>query len=323
MRAALLLAFAACVPATDEIGTTEWSVTIDYPEIARSGRGGQVALAAGVELEILGSDGASAWRATLPGDVVDVALDDAGGAIVLHRLARGFTPANALTRFTAAGAVQWQVTRADDPSVASTLVVRDVEDATWLVTSSPIAASRWERYDMGGTQVGGGTLAFARSGIDGKRGATALPGGGIAFPDDERGISAIDTTGARIWRVSPVHLGAYAVHDDGELTVDRGEQIERLDANRVVRWSLPLHPLVFTMAPLDDGSVVFGTSDGLDDGNNVPVLMRVDRDGAWQREVIRTGFTSLDVVPAPPRPDVRILAGHETGGGFELVSRAR
>jgi hypothetical protein len=290
-------------PDADELGTTRWTITIDRPEIQRAGRGGHVALARGTALDVIGPEGTRAWATSLAGEPIDLVVDEAGGVVVLHRSAPGAI-ASTLSRFTDDGTLRWSAPRPDDPSVASTMVVLDVDDATWVLSTGFLVDTRWERYDAAGIRIGGDVLSFKRPGSGVQIGA-ALPAGGIAFPDEQGGISAIDNTGMLLWRIAPGF--GFAVHDDGEITLLRGAFIERLDAARQPRWSRSTN-FNWALVALDDGGVIVAGSDGLGDTSNLPTLHHLDRDGAMRREVVRADFDAFTPVPGPPAHGYRILA---------------
>jgi hypothetical protein len=325
MRLAVLLGVvSACVPDIDPVGEPAWILTLEqWPTSLRGGPGGHVAIVNDKHVAVIGPDGLPLWETVSGGFVLDVLVDETGGAVVLSRTGSDvFT--SRLSRFAMDGTLRWTVERPEDLRVGATRIVRDIVDATWVVSPAVAPAfPMWMRYDAAGTLVGSGELAF-RGSPDPEVVGASLPEGGIVIPNDSGGITAIGPGGAYRWSVGlglPETTG-FVVHDDGELTLRKGSTtVVRFDAEHQERWRHE-HGFGSGITGLSDGAVVLDESDGLGDSADIATLVRIDRGGRVTREIFRADLTTV-VVTAPPRPDVTVLLAHFglDDSRFELCRR--
>jgi hypothetical protein len=310
--AAFLIVMGACVPDLDPIGEQAWRLTLDRePTSMRGGPAGHVALVNDEHVAMIAPDGVPMWETISRGLVIGVVVDETGGAVVLSRAGSNvFT--SRLSRFAMDGTLRWIVERPEDLRIGATRIVRDIEDATWVVSPALAPAFPiWARYDPAGTLVGSGELAF-RGAPKPEPTGEALPDGGIAIPNDSGGITAIDPQGTYRWSVGiglPETTG-FVVHEDGELTLRKGRTtVVRFDAEHQERWRRELGGGT-GITGLTDGAVVLDDIDGLGDSADISTLVRIDRVGRVSREIFRAENEATVVVAAPPRPDVTILIRH-------------
>ena len=295
VRIAIPLLLAACAPANESIGRTEWAVETTGANHGVVGPAGHVLLTeGGYDIELLEPDGERAWSVSCPRFCYGGAVDAEGNAY-LDLDDDGLE----LVKLAAAdGAVEWSL--AFDTGSASDVVVGS-DGAVWLVLNGsesidlgggPVGGTglggRWARFASNGTHLASGAVDFV---VDPWL-ARPLPQGGLLL-GGRGALQAIDETGDELWRVSRV-VSDVTVHEDGELTLaqlvprsdgsDGWTELVRLDSDRNVRWS---HSVASNaqITPLAAGDVMAFGSDGLADDDDVSYLELVEASGDAQREV--------------------------------------